>query len=228
MTKYLFMTFNIFFTMYFLFIITLVLKAVFRLYFNNKEDKALNIKTGGIRRNSVKVYNRTESTPYLALKTLVENYSVDKDSAIVDYGSGKGRVTFYLSKHYNIPVTGIEINETTYSEAEDNLESYKDVSSSNSELINFEYEYAEDYDIKVNENIFFFFHPFKIEVFEKVANNIIKHSQENDKPVDIILYFRIPEFEKYLEGNQFELVEEFKSKGALSHFESFRIYRLGN
>ena len=81
-----------------------------------KIDKKLGIRTVGIREwndNNVQ-YNRYEPTPYKALAKLCKRYKFKDINRIVDFGSGRGRVAFYLHNRLQIPVVGIEANDKTF------------------------------------------------------------------------------------------------------------------
>ena len=63
-------------------------------------DKKLNIDTVGYidwPRGVNLDYFRTESTSYQDLDRLIEEYDFREGSHLVDYGSGKGRIIFYLN-----------------------------------------------------------------------------------------------------------------------------------
>ena len=64
-------------------------------------------------------YNRYEPTPYKALDALAE-IQVSGINRVVDFGSGRGRVAFYIHNRFQLPVTGIEANCQTYEEALEN------------------------------------------------------------------------------------------------------------
>lgn len=200
--------------------------ATIRSIINKKHDRYYNINTRGLRDWDKKgLYNRTESTPYQALINLVDNYKVNKDSEMVDFGCGKGRVMIYLHYNLNIPVTGIEINDLTYAEAEENIERYLGTIGDNQKAsIGITKEYAEDYIIKQEENIFFFFNPFSSEIFEKVIDNIVRSSNEFNKKVQVILYYPMIKYKKKLNQSSFKLVKAIRTKKAIDFNELFLIY----
>lgn len=218
--------FNAILFIYISLILFLIYKAVKRKVVNKKYDEELNIETSGYRyMDNKKQYNRTESTPYLALKTLVEEYELTPTSQIVDYGAGKGRVSFFLNHNYNVPVTGIEINKTTFDDAKENLIKYEENSGQNIREVDFKFEYAEEYKLDKADNVFFFFNPFKPEIFSKVVDNIVNHSIKENKEVDVILYYRVKGFEECLEQNSFDLVQTINTAGSISVREKIRIYK---
>lgn len=195
---------------------------------NIRYDKMFGIDTRGLRDWSKgKLYNRTESTPYLALSSLTKRYKINPKDGLVDFGCGKGRVAIYLHDKYKIPVTGIELNNLTYNEAVKNVESYLDKHEMiNEGTLQIKQDYAEDYKIKENENKFFFFNPFDVSIFKKVVNNIIKDAEENNKEVEIILYYPLRSYMKFLrKETPLQLVQRIRASGSIGHREKFLIYK---
>lgn len=195
---------------------------------NIRYDKMFGIDTRGLRNWSKgKLYNRTESTPYLALRSFTKKYKMNPKDGLVDFGCGKGRVAIYLHDKYKISVTGIELNNLAYSEAVKNVESYLDKHEMiNDGTLQIKQEYAEDYKIKENENKFFFFNPFHVSIFKKVVNNIIKDAEENNKEVEIILYYPLNSYMKFLrKETPFQLVQRIRASGSIGYREKFLIYK---
>lgn len=194
-------------------------------------DRKLGIKTVGIRewKNSQVHFNRYEATPYRALKTLKQNYKFNKDDQVVDFGAGRGRVAFYLNNHFHIPVTGIEVNDKTFDEALDNQKRYMLRAKDTSAPIRFEYGYAEHYEIDKKDNCFFFFNPFSVVTFKKVVKNILDSVKENERPIDLILYYPVNEYKRFLRRKTpFTIVNKIRVPGAKDPKEKFIIYRLGD
>lgn len=197
---------------------------------NIKGDKELNIKTRGLRKwDKSGLYNRTESTPYLSLDMLTNRYPVSTEDSFVDFGSGKGRVVSYIFNSWNIPVTGIELDLQAHQEALENRDSFfakHHELESAKEDFQLEVVHAEQYKIKDRENIFFFFNPFHVRIFEQVLDNIIKNSKELEKEVFIILYCPTDEYLACMENSPFKFRDEFKAKNSFLDIEKFRIYAL--
>lgn len=198
-------------------------------FWNKKYDKGLNIKTTGLRSwGKGSLYNRTESTPYLALNSLIEKYSMLPTDGLVDFGCGKGRVAIFLHHNYEILTTGIELNDLTYDEAVVNVENYSTLNNIdvNDSKVKIEKEYAEKYIIKENENKFFFFNPFDVSIFEKVISNIIEDSIYSNKEVELIVYYPIKSYRDFLENDTpFQLSRKIKAQGSIGFKEKFLIYK---
>lgn len=192
-------------------------------------DRELHIKTTGIRewKDPTVGFNRCESTPYMALEKLFKSYKLRNTDKVVDFGAGRGRVAFYIHNNFHIPVTGIEVNDRTYDEALNNKKSYRYKAKHINAPIKFKYGLAEHYEVKVTDNKFYFFNPFSIEIFKKVVENILKSAKENNRPVDIILYYPMDEYKEFLRTKTpFKLLNKIKLPGRKDKKEKFLIYRL--
>ena len=62
-------------------------------------EELLNINTIGDQSwdETKKCYHPYEPTPYFALDKLFENYYINENDFIIDFGCGKGRLNFYLN-----------------------------------------------------------------------------------------------------------------------------------
>src|SRR5690625_3851931 len=129
-----------------------------------KFDQMLQIRTIGLRewRKQTDDYNRYEATPYEALEKLFHSYKLKPTDKVVDFGSGRGRVSFYIHHYFNIPVTGIEMNDLTYDESLYNKALYRQKNKHLTAPITFEFGLAENYIVQPDDNIFYFFNPFSL------------------------------------------------------------------
>lgn len=194
-------------------------------------EKLLNIKTTGKQDldEATIHYNRYEPTEYEGLKKLLENYKVDDADSVIDFGSGKGRLNFYFNYLCNCKVTGIEMNKYYCKEALNNKKSYLEKHKKvKGEKINFICEMAECYKIKEEDNKFYFFNPFSLEIFMKVIDNIIGSVYDYEKTVDLIIFYPSEDYIFFLENyTVFQLEKEIR----LDSFKDdnrnrFLIYRL--
>lgn len=193
-----------------------------------KYDKLLNIKTIGLRewRDQTIEYNRYEATPYKALNRLFKTYKLKKTDMVVDFGCGRGRVAFYIHNRFHVPVTGIEVNEITYGEALKNKVRYRQRTKHIKAPIRFEYGLAEHYKVEFTDNRFYFFNPFSSKIFSKVVNNILHSVKEKERPVDIILYYPLAKYKKFLQkATPFKLINKVRIPGVNESAEKFLIYR---
>ncbi|WP_307191742.1 class I SAM-dependent methyltransferase [Mesobacillus stamsii] len=196
----------------------------------NQFDKLLNIKTTGEQKGFMTSihYHRYEPTPYSALETFFNEYNMSSHDQIVDFGCGKGRLNFYLHHHFKASVVGVEMNETFYLEALKNKQSYLNNYRNRGDRITFYCLLAEEYDISPNENKFYFFNPFTVQIFMTVIKNIMISFEKHPREIDLILYYPSEDYLFFLENQTtFELVKEVNLLENNPN-ERFLVYRLKN
>jgi SAM-dependent methyltransferase len=195
-------------------------------------DRLLRIKTIGLQevRNQLVHYNRYEATLYEALDALFDEYELKKTDRVVDFGCGKGRLSFYVHHYFQVSTTGIEMSGQLYLDALENQSSYMEKVKKMSGFIRFERGLAEDYIIEETENRFYFFNPFSIQIFMKVIDNILQSVEKQKRSVDIILYYPTNDYIQFLENSTlFELLKEIHVPGMYERNENerFLIFRFG-
>lgn len=195
-------------------------------------ENILNIKTSGIQQIDDKFYhyNRYEPTDYRALDLLFSNYDLLETDSIVDFGSGKGRLMFYINYEFNSKVTGIEMNFNYIRESLENKESYLKKYKKKEDKITFLNILAEDYEVSKEDTKFYFFNPFSIQIFMKVIDNILDSVDDYYRKIDIVLYYPSDDYIYYLENNTaFTLKKEIDVSKLYKHHDSrekFLIYTL--
>ena len=156
-------------------------------------DLLLNINTSGIDESKEDFHhNRYEATPYEVLDCLIESGYILKESKIIDYGCGKGRVALYLNHQIGCDVIGVDYNDQLISIANEN----KKRLDSN---VEFYCVNAEKYEI-TDEDSFYFFNPFSEKILRKVINKIIISIYDNPRKVKLFFYYPDDEFIAYLMG----------------------------
>ncbi len=193
-------------------------------------DKKLNIDTVGYidwPRGVNLDYFRTESTSYQDLDRLIEEYDFREGSHLVDYGSGKGRIIFYLNYRLGVSATGIEVNQVAYSELQKNLFDYENKFQDQKPNISILEIMAEEYMVKKSDDIFYFFNPFTVKIFEKVVQEIENSLALHPRVVDIILFYPNVTYTHFLEKKtSFHLVQTIKNpKNFINSRECFKVYR---
>jgi len=196
---------------------------------NKNYDRLLSIKTKnkGSFVNQSSKYKPYEATPYSLLHTLFTNYPLKKTDVFVDFGSGKGRLLFYVHYLFGAKVVGVEKDIHLYEKTLNNKKNYLQKFNVNSSFINIHYCLAEQYEIKAKENKFYFFNPFSEEIFQKVINNIVKSVQTYPRTVDLILYYPHDNYIKYLKTTAFQCIQKVKVPGLskINKNERFLIFR---
>ena len=194
-------------------------------------DKLLHIKTGGNQESpSGFHYYRYEPTPYTALEQLFESYEINTRNRLVDFGCGKGRLNFFVHHLFQSSVVGVEMNETFYQSAQENLKSYSKRNRVSRGQVQFHHCLAEDYRVNPADDRFYFFNPFSVQIFMKVIGNILKSFEKTPRQLDLLLYYPSDDYIFFLENETpFELQAEVTVRDLAVHnpYERFSIYRLG-
>src|SRR5690625_3540482 len=192
-------------------------------------DLSLGIRTTGIRewKDEDGPYHRYEATPYQALDKLFKAYTFHANDRLVDFGCGRGRVSFYIHYHFQIPVSGVENNDKTFDELLKNEEIYLRKHRHIEAPLYFEFGLAENYEIQPTETVFYFFNPFSLKIYKKVVNNILKSVEEHERSVDLIFYYPLSSFKHFMRSTSFALINkvEVPEVGHGKHGK-FLIYRL--
>ncbi len=150
----------------------------------NKWDKLLQIKTTGRDELGADEYHHPyEPTPYSVLERLADSGLIGKDDVVLDYGCGKGRVSFFLSYRTKAKTIGIEYDERIYEGALENRKTAKVKE-------NFVLTRAEEYEVPAEVNRCYFFNPFSVEILHKVMARIIESWY--DSPREVFLFFYYP------------------------------------
>lgn len=89
-------------------------------------DASLRIQTCGRDELGADEYRHPyEPTPYSVLERLAGSGFIGKNDAVLDYGCGKGRVSFFLSYRTKAKTIGIEYDERIYESALENQKNAK-------------------------------------------------------------------------------------------------------
>lgn len=194
-----------------------------------ERDLELGIRTTGIRewKNEDGPYNRYEATPYLALDKLFKYYSFAEDDQLVDFGCGRGRVSFYIHYHFQIPVVGVENNDRTFDELVDNEAIYLRRNDHMTAPLYFEFGLAENYQIQPTDTVFYFFNPFSLKIFKRVVHNILQSYKKHPRKIDILFYYPLASFKQFLDQTPLTLLNRIKVSG-VGHgkYGEFLVYRL--
>ncbi|WP_291733807.1 methyltransferase [Clostridium sp.] len=194
-------------------------------------ERLFNIKTTGEQQGFYEShhYNRYEATSYFALETLFKEYSLSSNDCIVDFGCGKGRLSFYINYYYNCKITGIEMNNNYFDICINNKKNYLKNYNKEKNKIEFLNIFAEKYKISSTDNKFYFFNPFSVQLFMKVINNILISLEKSPRDIDLILYYPSDEYIYYLENyTGFLLYKEIElpNLSINDKRQKFSIYRL--
>ena len=149
-------------------------------------DKLLRIKTTGRDDSHSDQYRYPyEPTSYRVLERLANSGLIRKNNTLLDYGTGKGRVCFYLSYQTRCNSIGVEYDERIYQGAIDNKRT-----AVSSDRTAFVLCGAENYEVPADVDRCYFFNPFSVEIFQSVLAKI--YESYYAKPREILLLFYYP------------------------------------
>ncbi|MDD5802823.1 class I SAM-dependent methyltransferase [Blautia sp. HCP3S3_H10_1] len=157
-------------------------------------DKLLKIKTTGRDDSHSDQYRFPyEPTPYCVLERLANSGLIGKKNTVLDYGTGKGRVCFYLSYQTRCQSVGIEYDERIFAGARENQEHA--VSGGRASFVKTN---AETYAVPENVDRCYFFNPFSVEILQKVLARIYDSFYDNPREMLLFFYYPSDEYISYL------------------------------
>lgn len=157
-------------------------------------DKLLKVKTTGRDDSNSDQYRYPyEPTPYCVLERLANSGLIGKKNKLLDYGTGKGRVCFYLSYQTRCRSVGIEYDERIFAEARENQE--RAVSGNRTFFVKAN---AESYSVPKDVDRCYFFNPFSVEILKKVLARIYESFYENPREILLFFYYPSDEYISYL------------------------------
>ena len=170
-------------------------------------DNLLNISTIG--RDDLKAdqyHHPYEPTPYCVLERLASSGLITEKDVVLDYGSGKGRVSFYLSHQTKAKTIGIEYDARILEAAMDNLRTAVSMKSTHFVLTR-----AEEFDVPLDVNRCYFFNPFSVEILRGVFSRILQSYYENPREVLLFFYYPSNEYISYLMSvNELDFYDEIE------------------
>ncbi len=163
-------------------------------------DQKLHIHTKGRDASMEDAYHHPyEPTPYTVLERLIENEYLSSNSKVIDYGCGKGRVGFFLGSQIGCKIVGIEFDTRICDEARANLVTYRESLQKTKEInpVLFQCIAAEKYELE-DEDAFYFFNPFSVEILKSVVGKIKKSYYDNPREMKLFFYYPSDEYISYL------------------------------
>ena len=160
----------------------------------NQWDKLLRIRTTGRDDSHSDSYRFPyEPTPYPVLERLADSGFITKKNTVLDYGCGKGRVSFFLSYQLRCRSVGIEYDDRIYGAAVENR-----MSAVSGERVDLVLAKAEDFAVPQAADRMFFFNPFSVEILKSVVNRILESWYENPGEIFLFFYYPSDEYVSYL------------------------------
>ena len=168
-------------------------------------DEKLNIQTCG-RDDSAEDDHHFpyEPTPYAVLKLLAESGWVGEDNLLLDYGCGKGRVSFFLTAETGCRSIGIDFNRDYVQAAAHNLAGFN-----GEERISFQQEKAERYVLPAEADRLYFFNPFSVKVLQSVIGKVLDSWYLSPRRILLLFYYPSDEYIACLMNtDELEFVDE--------------------
>ncbi len=157
-------------------------------------DNQLNIRTTGRDDSRSDNYNYPyEPTNYEVLERVAQSEYFGKKNHMIDYGCGKGRVSYFVAYQTGCKSIGVEYDERLYMKAVGNLKDYP-------KPYNVQFKCCNAVDFEVPEDIdrCFFFNPFSVEVLMKVMTRIKESYYENPREILMFFYYPSDDYIAYL------------------------------
>ena len=120
---------------------------------------------------------------------MAESGLISKNDTVLDYGCGKGRVSYFLAAQTGAKAIGIEYDERIYREAVQNGEN---------DSCRFELTRAEEYDVTGTVNRCYFFNPFSVEILQSVMAKILASYYAEPREMLLFFYYPSDEYMCYL------------------------------
>lgn len=157
-------------------------------------DKLLRIRSSGRDDTHSDQYRFPyEPTPYPVLERLSSSGHVTKKNTLIDYGCGKGRVSFFLSWQTRCKSIGIEYDERIFRALAENRENA--VSGSRVEIFHAK---AKTFDVPQDADRCYFFNPFSIEILRAVIGRIRTSWYELPRGIELFFYYPSDEYTSWL------------------------------
>jgi SAM-dependent methyltransferase len=122
-----------------------------------------------------------------SFKKVLTKIEINDDDVFVDFGSGLGRVLIMAAQLNIKNIVGVEFSHELCELAEKNITRYYRKRTKNAN-INIVCTDATLFPINNDYTIFYFFHPFNEEIFEKVLNNICNSYLSKTRILHIIYH----------------------------------------
>lgn len=160
-------------------------------------ESILQIKTAGRDDSrSDAEHHPYEPTDYCVLERLANSGYITKQNTLIDYGSGKGRVSIFMANQTRCHSIGIEYDERLYERAIVNGES-----PAAKNRVSFVLGDAATYTLPDNADRCFFFNPFALHTIKRVLGNIFDSLYHHPREILLFFYYVNEEVENFLNNH---------------------------
>lgn len=120
-------------------------------------------------------------------KRLISKLQLPEGSVFVDFGSGKGRILLVAGSYYNfLRVVGVEISSLLCIIARNNISIYENKLKRSLRVEVVESNVLQ-YNLRDDENVFYFFRPFDSLIMDNIIEKIIASLKVNHRKVWLII-----------------------------------------
>ena len=172
-------------------------------------DRLLKIKTTGRDDSEADPYHYPyEPTPYTVLERMANSGYIGKRNVLIDYGCGKGRVDFFLSYQLRCKTIGVEYDKRLYEIGLRNKQAAVSGRTTEFVLAN-----AENYEVPIEADCFYFFNPFSVEILKHVMGRILVSYYQKVREMKLFFYYPSDEYVSYLlQVEELEFEDEISCK----------------
>lgn len=157
-------------------------------------ERLLGIKTAGRDDSqSDSEHHPYEPTDYCVLQRVAQAGYIGKRNLLLDYGSGKGRVSFFLAYETRCQAIGIEYDQRLWEKALENKES-----ATSGGRVSFVLGDAETYEVPDKADRCFFFNPFSLHTLKRVPAQIFDSLYRSPRDMQLFFYYPNEETEALL------------------------------
>lgn len=157
-------------------------------------EQLLNIKTAGRDDSQFDgEHHPYEPTDYAVLECLISTGYIGKHNVLIDYGSGKGRVSFFLAHETRCRCIGVEFDERLW---ERSLANQK--TAVVGKRVEFIHDDAVTFKVPKEADCCFFFNPFALHTLKRVLANIFDSVYQEPRRMRLFFYYSYEETEAFL------------------------------
>lgn len=157
-------------------------------------EQLLNIKTAGRDDSQFDgEHHPYEPTDYAVLERLISTGYIGKHNVLIDYGSGKGRGSFFLAHETRCRCIGVEFDERLW---ERSLANQK--TAVVGKRVEFIHDDAVTFKVPKEADCCFFFNPFALHTLKRVLANIFDSVYQEPRRMRLFFYYSYEETEAFL------------------------------